>query len=103
MKKILIPYLYNYYLFEYLEGLTKELQIRGYEVHVVTADKVVYDKFVKIGINSKYVPLIIRLLLRRSGNMFVRSLLWISGYVWLAFLRNRYEFSIVFSISSFNI
>ena len=95
MKKILIPYLYNYYLFEYLEGLTKELQIRGYEVHVVTADKVVYDKFVKIGINSKYVPLIIRLLLRRSGNMFVRSLLWISGYVWLAFLRNRYEFSIV--------
>jgi len=94
-EKILVPYLYNYYLFEYLEGLTKELQIRGYEVHVVTADKVVYDKFVKNGINSKYVPLIIRLLLRRSGNVLVRSLLWLTGYVWLAFLRNRYEFSIV--------
>ncbi len=78
-----------------MEGLVKELQIRGYEVHLVTADKVVYEKFVKISIHTKYVPLIINLLLRRSGNMFVRSLLWLSGYVWLAFIRNRYDFAIV--------
>ncbi|MDC0931503.1 hypothetical protein OAR80_02015 [Methylophilaceae bacterium] len=94
-RKILVPYFYHYYLFEYIEELVKELQIGGYEVHLVTSDRVVYEKFVKIGIKTKYAPPMIRLLLKRSGNMFVRSLLWLSGYVWLAFLRNRYDFAIV--------
>lgn len=94
-KRVLVPYIDNYYLMEYLTELSKALQVAGHEVTVLTADKAVYDKFHKTNVQVDYMPAIIRLLRRRSGNGIVRCLIWLSGYVWMWNIKNRYDFAIV--------
>ena len=94
-KRILVPHLEDYYLMDYLLELSKTLQLAGYEVTVLTADKVVYDKFYNTKVQVDYMPSVIRLLRRRSGNVIVRCLLWLSGYLWILSIKNRYDFAIV--------
>jgi len=94
-KKILIPIWYKYYLFEYYLELSKELNLRGYEVDLITSDVALYTKFTNAGVRSRYMPFLIRLFLRRSGNVFIRTLLWLSGYIWISILKDQYDFAIV--------
>jgi len=94
-KRILVPYFTDYYLFEYLTELAKAMQAAGYEVTVVTADAAVFKKFSGTEVEVGYLPLFIRLLMRRAGNIVFRILLWLSGYVWVWIIRNRYDFSII--------
>lgn len=94
-KSVIIPYIYNYYLFEYLIKLSIQLQAKGFSVKVLTADQAVFDKFRDTDIQVSYLPFIIRLLLRRSGNILFRISLWISGYFWMILIRDRYDFAII--------
>ena len=84
-----------YYLFEYLLKLSIQLQAKGFSVKVLTADQAVFEKFRDTSIQVSYLPFIIRLLLRRSGNILFRISLWISGYFWMILIRDRYDFAIV--------
>lgn len=93
-KRVLVPYIENYYLMDYLTELSKALQVAGYEVTVLTADKAVHDKFHKTNVQVDYMPAIIRLLRRRSGNVIVRCLIWLAGYVWMWSIKDRYDFAI---------
>jgi hypothetical protein len=94
-KRILIVNLYDYYLFEYLEPLAIELKDRGYDVSILTADSKLYDKFKNIGISIDYLPLILRIILRRVGNVFIRVLYWLYIYIWVFSIKSKYDFSIV--------
>jgi len=95
MKKVLIPLVYDYYLFDYFTNLIKELKKRKYVVYVFTADKSIYYKYKNIGAEVRFLPLLIRLFLKRSGNIFFRSFLWISSYFWVVKIRRNYDFCIV--------
>jgi len=94
-KRILLPIWYEYYIFEYYLELSKELKLKGYEVDLITSDIVLYKKFTNAGLNSRYAPFLIRLFLKRSGNIFIRTLLWLSGYIWVSIIRRQYDFSIL--------
>ena len=94
-KRVLVPYFEDYYLFEYLSEVSVTLQKSGYEVTVLTADKTIFDRFNESQISVDYVPLIIRLLRRRSGNLIIRSLLWIAGYIWIFAIRKQFDFAII--------
>ena len=91
----MVPYINNYYLFEYLVKLSKELQISGYELTVMTADSAVMTNFENTSIKVKLFPLIIRIFLRGSGNILMRSLLWLSGRFWVETLKNKYDFALI--------
>ncbi len=91
----MVPYIDNYYLFEYLVKLSKGLQASGYQVTVLTADPAVVSNFDHTPIQVNYLPFFIRIFLRRSGNMLSRSLLWLSGRFWAKTLKNKYDFAII--------
>ena len=95
-KRIIIPLLYDYYLYNYLYILSKKLAENNFEVTFLTFDKKVRKKVSKKrGINIKFAPKIILFLINRSNNLFFRFFLWIFSYIWGYKLKKIYDLIIL--------
>lgn len=95
-KKILVPFFYYYYLFDYLRFLVPRLIDDGFAVTVLTYRQEVIDLFSHDKrVTIAKVPLLIRYLVARSGRIPHRFALWIIGWWWALFLRMEYDFAIL--------
>lgn len=96
-KRILIPLLYDYYMFDYFKALAIQLLNDGFNVVILSMDKKVLAEYSRIDERLTIIkaPRVMRALLNRSGNIFFRTILWLFGWVWGFILKGRYDFSIV--------
>ncbi len=96
-KKILIPLLYDYYMFSYYKNLVRQLTDDEFKVSVLTLNQNVYEEYSDIDPRIEVVlgPRIMRVLLNRSGKKFYRILLWFFGWFWGYKLKRKYDFVIV--------
>ena len=94
-KKILVPYFWNYYLFDYLKFLVPQLSEDGFDVTVLTCQKKVEDIFRDHGTKIVWVPIILRYFMARSGRMPHRVCLWIRAWCWGLTLRRKYDFAVL--------
>jgi len=96
-KRILLPLLYPYYLFEYLEYVALHLAEKGFVVKVVTFSEEVRTQYERIHdhINVVNGPFLLRALLGRSGKVYARPFLWVVSWVWSCIQKRRYDFVIL--------
>jgi len=96
-KKILIPLLYDYYIFSFYLKLIPQLINDGFEVTIFTYDRSVVDKYSQLDVNVNITvgSSIMRALLNRSGKPFFRLILWGIGWFATYNLCRKYDFVIV--------
>ena len=94
-KKILVPYFWSYYLFDYLKYLVPQLVEDGFDVTVLTYQEQVAEVFRSRGSRIAWVPPILRYLMARSGRMLHRVALWIGAWCWVSVLRRQYDFAVL--------
>lgn len=96
-KRILIPLLREYYLFEYFRHLIPRLLEDGFRVTIVT-----FDPRVKTSYSSSHPhfslregPVHVRVCWNRSGSLLFRTLLWAFGWPWAWWITRRQDFVVV--------
>ena len=96
-KRILIPLLREYYLFEYFHHLIPRLLGDGFHVTIVT-----FDPRIKSGFSLSHPnfslrvgPTPVRVCWNRSGSVLFRILLWAFGWPWAWLITRRQDFVIV--------
>ena len=96
-RRILLPLLREYYLFDYYKHLACRLQGDGFDVRVVTFDSKIEDEYRKLhpGLKVEQGPRLIRYLNNRSGNPLVRILLWLAAWGWALQLRSSVDMVVV--------
>ncbi len=96
-KRILIPLLYDYYMFDYFKDLSVQLVNDEFDVTILSFDERVLSGYAKVDKRIKLVKgsRIMRILFNRSGNLFFRSLLWMFGWLWCLPLKFKNDFVIV--------
>ena len=96
-KRILIPLLYEYYLYEYFRHLVPRLLDDGFKVTMVTYDERIRRTFAfhRPGFALAELPRHLRFLLNRSGKLLFRSGLWLFGWAWAKSLAKSCDFVIV--------
>ncbi len=95
-KKILIPLLHDYYLYNYLYILSEKLVQKNFNVTFLTFDTKVKEKLSKNKkIDVRFAPKILLFLINRSNNIFFRFLLWIFSYFWSLKIKNNYDLIIL--------
>lgn len=95
--RILIPLLYDYYMFDYFRFLIPELTKHDFDITVITFDPLVKEKYCSFNpkVKCSRGPFLLKVLMARYANWFFRLLLWISGWFWALFLKRKYDFVIL--------
>lgn len=97
-KRILLPLFFRYYLFDYYQNIVRELIARGHEVdfyYMYDNVKKEYEVFEGKGLRFYKLPQLLRIAQNRSGSLFFRILLWVFGWIWALWIRNRYHIVLV--------
>ena len=94
-KKVVVPYFWSYYLFDYLKFLVPQLIKDGFDVTVLTYEAQIAEAFRSRGSRIAWVPPILRYLMARSGGVLHRVALWISAWCWVSVLRRQYDFAVL--------
>ena len=94
-KRILVPYFYHYYLFDYLKFLVPKLSEDGFDVTVLTYQKKIAEIFNPNEVTVTYVPGILRYLIARAGRILCRICLWLLAWCWGLLLRRSYDFVVL--------
>ncbi len=96
-KRILIPLLYDSYLFEYYRHLVPRLLEDGFHVTLVT-----FDERVKAAYASDHprfalrdAPFHLRVCFNRKGKLSFRFLLWAFGWPWAWWVTRAHDFVVV--------
>ena len=95
-RRILVPILYDYYLYNYFQKLIPRLLRDGFQVTLLTVDDKVasdYAHFAAEGLIITRGPRVIRAL--HHGRLVIRAGLWIVGRVWTRRVARNYDFVIV--------
>ena len=96
-QKILIPLLYDYYVFDYFRILVPKLVEAGYNIQIITFDDKVQNTYSKIVGENNCIkgPILLRFLNNRTYNLFYRFSLWFLAQKWISGLKKKYKFAIV--------
>lgn len=89
--RVIIPLLYDYYIFEYLRPLIRALAARGFEVTVAVFRAGDADAYRVLPCQLVTAPRLLRACNVRSNRVLLRLLLWIGAWMWARRLRNRYD------------
>lgn len=99
-RKILIPLLYDYYLFNYFKFLVPKLIAHGFKVTILTIDPKIEKQYSDLCTDDSMCRIVrgprwLRVCLNRSGQLPFRLLLWCCGWIWAESLKRHYHFAIL--------
>ena len=96
-KRILIPFLFDHYLFDYFQKLVPRLLSDGFLVTIISFVPQVKQKFSVLhpGLSVEDGPGPLRFLLNRSNRPLFRIGLWALGRLWSRGLRDRFDIAIL--------
>lgn len=94
-KRILIPYFWSYYLFDYMKFLVPQLSKDGFDVVILTYQEAVVESLSGCQIEVRWVPAGLRYLIARSSRIPHRICLWLAAWCWGLVLRKQYDFVIL--------
>lgn len=93
--RIVIPLLYDYYIFAYLRPVIRALAVHGCDVTVVVFHGADAARYTGLPCVVEHAPLLLRACNARSNRIAFRIILWIGAWTWARVLRRRFDAAVL--------